>query len=36
LLTTPPEALGDLRRWGVEGCIVEAGGRTWATPRLTA
>jgi thiamine biosynthesis lipoprotein len=36
LLSTPEEAIGDLCRWGVEGCIVEAGGRTRATPRLTA
>lgn len=36
LLATPQGALADLRRWGVEGCVVEAGGRTRTTPRLTA
>jgi FAD:protein FMN transferase len=36
LLSTPEEALVDLRRWAVDGCIVEADGHVRATPRLTA
>jgi FAD:protein FMN transferase len=36
LLGSPEDALADLRRWGVDGCIVEICGRVRATPRLTA
>jgi thiamine biosynthesis lipoprotein len=34
LLGTPSQALSDLRRWGVEGCIVETSGRVRTTARL--
>jgi thiamine biosynthesis lipoprotein len=36
LLGSAEDALVDLRLWGVDGCIVEIGGRVRATPRLTA
>ena len=36
LLSSPGRALADLRRWGVDGCIVETCGRVRATPRLAA